>query len=74
MDEIFRDGCDRCDAKDLELLENAGLMDCGVYSDTFGMDSLEIGETMWTFNNAGKALVASILHKKDDHERPSVKM
>ena len=49
-------------------------MDCGVYSDTFGMDSLEIGETMWTFNNAGKALVASILHKKDDHERPSVKM
>ena len=57
----FADGYDRGDAIDFELLENAGLMDIGVCSDTFGQDTLEIGETMWTFNAAGNALLAVIL-------------
>jgi hypothetical protein len=60
---IFADGCDRCDREDLDLLESAGLMDRGVCSDTFGQDSLEIGEDMWTFNADGNAL-ADVLLKK----------
>lgn len=61
---IFDQGCDRCDSADLELLEKAGLMDVGVCSDTFGQDTLEIGETMWTFNAKGKALVKKLLGQK----------
>ena len=58
--QIFSQGCDRCDAGDLEALEAAGLMDQGVCNDTFGQDTMEIGETMWTFNKAGVALVKSL--------------
>jgi len=53
---IFDTGCDRCDADDLELLERSGLMETSICRDTFGQDSLEIGETMWTFNAEGKAI------------------
>ncbi len=55
--EIFADGCDRCDAHDLDLLEKSGLMDQGICQDNFGQDTLEVGETMWTFNKKGLALV-----------------
>ena len=57
---IFADGCDRCDRDDLDTLESAGLMTVGVCTDTFGQDSLEEGETMWSFNADGNALVAAI--------------
>jgi hypothetical protein len=58
--QIFAAGCDRCDARDLTLLEGAGLMDQGVCDDAFGQDTLEVGETMWTFNDAGKAFLKSL--------------
>lgn len=60
VSKIFADGCDRCDRADLDKLESAGLMTVGVCTDTFGQDSLEEGETMWTFNVDGDALVAAI--------------
>lgn len=59
---IFDEGFDRCDLDDLELLEKNKLMtrsraksDC--------LDTIEKGETIWTFNEAGEALVDSILDK-----------
>lgn len=58
---IFDNGCDRCDPDDLELLEKAGLMEVGICRDTFGQDSLEVGEPMWTFNEEGHALSKSLL-------------
>ena len=58
---IFADGCDRGDYEDFELLEEAGLMDRGICCDTFGQDSLEIGEVMWTFNETGSKLVDELL-------------
>ena len=58
--EILDGGCDRGERDDFELLERYGLMDRGVCSDTFGQDTLEIGETMWTFNAAGEALCAAL--------------
>lgn len=58
---IFDQGCDRCDSSDLELLESAGLMEQGVCADTFGQDTLEVGETMWSFNAKGSALVKKLL-------------
>lgn len=61
VSRIFADGCDRCDLDDLDKLEAAGLMEVGVCTDTFGQDSLEEGETMWSFNTDGDALVAAIL-------------
>jgi hypothetical protein len=60
---IFDTGCDRCDADDLALLEQAGLMDVGICQDTFGQDSLEIGDAMWTFNAEGRALVDALSAK-----------
>jgi hypothetical protein len=57
---IFDGGCDRGDRDDFELLERHGLMDRGICSDTFGQDTLEIGEAMWTFNAAGDALLAAL--------------
>jgi len=38
----------------------AALMESTECEDAFGQDSLEVGETMWVFNEKGKALVASI--------------
>ncbi len=58
---LFADGIDRGDLEDLTLLEDNGLMTRGECTDTLGQDSLEVGETMWTFNADGEALVASIL-------------
>jgi hypothetical protein len=60
---IFASGCDRCDRNDLEILENAGLMIVSKCSGLEGLDSLKKGESMWTFNEAGSALVASILDR-----------
>lgn len=57
---IFASGCDRCDFDDLELLESAGLMTTSICRKATG-DSLEKGDTMWTFNEAGQALVAAVL-------------
>lgn len=54
---IFADGCDRCDGNDLALLEEAGLMDQETCTDTFGQDTMQLGETMWVFNARGHALV-----------------
>ena len=56
--KIFDEGCDRCDFADLEMLEAAGLMDRTICRDTFGQDTLELGEPMWTFNARGKTLLA----------------
>lgn len=58
---IFDAGCDRCDADDLALLEEAGLMDRGVCRDTFGHDTLQVGEAMWSFNAEGQAIVDKLL-------------
>lgn len=58
--EIFASGCDRCDGRDLELLERAGLMVQSECSDTFGHDTLEVGEPMWSFNAKGTALAKSL--------------
>lgn len=58
--QIFAADCDRCDGADLELLEKAGLMDQGVCDDDFGQDTLEVGDAMWTFNDAGKAFLKSL--------------
>jgi len=57
---IFSQGCDRCDGRDLKLLESAGLMKRGICRDTFGHDTLEIGEPMWTLNDKGTALAKSL--------------
>lgn len=57
---VFAEGRDRVDRNDLEYLEEAGLMDRGVCDDEFGHDSLQKGEDMWTFNEAGTALVKAI--------------
>lgn len=57
---VFENGCDRCDGTDLALLEEAGLMDQTVCDDTFGQDTLEVGETMWVFNDDGKAFLKSL--------------
>ncbi len=57
---IFSQGCDRCDGSDLTLLENSGLMDQGICDDDFGQDTVEVGDTIWTFNDAGLALVKSL--------------
>lgn len=57
---IFDSGCDRCDADDLEVLEKAGLMETSICRDTFGQDSLEAGDTMWSFNAEGEALIATL--------------
>lgn len=54
---IFADGCDRCCGLDLARLEEAGLMEQDICTDNFGQDTLEVGETMWSFNAKGKALV-----------------
>lgn len=68
---IFAEGCDRCDYDDLALLESAGLMARGVVSEhTQVMDSLEVGEDMWTFNDEGNAL-ADVLLKKSQRPRRS---
>ena len=61
---IFDQGCDRCDGDDLTLLEKAGLMEVGVCHDTFGQDSLEVGDAMWTFNAEGNALAKALLSAK----------
>lgn len=58
--QIFATGCDRCDGADLTMLEKAGLMDQGICDDTFGQDTLEVGDPMWTFNDKGKALLKSL--------------
>ncbi len=58
--EIFAQGCDRCTSSDLTMLDNAGLMEQGVCDDDFGQDTVEVGETIWTFNDAGTALVKSL--------------
>lgn len=57
---LFAGGYDRCDGDDLTLLESAGLMRSGVCDDNFGQDTLEVGETMWTFTAAGNALLKSL--------------
>lgn len=49
VSKIFADGCDRCDGDDLALLEEAGLMRVETCRDTFGHDTLEVGEPMWGF-------------------------
>lgn len=54
------EGIDRHCGNDLEILETAGLMDCGICTDNSSQDSLEVGETMWSFNAAGKALIAAL--------------
>lgn len=58
--KIFAGGCDRCNGRDLELLEQAGLMKHEICRDTFGHDTLEIGEPMWTFNAKGEELLKAI--------------
>lgn len=57
---IFGEGCDRCNAEDLELLEKAGLMEQSICRDTFGQDTLEIGEPMWSFNAEGETLTKTL--------------
>lgn len=59
---IFNDGCDRCDAEDLNLLHEAGLMTrrrC-TKEDAEQQDSVEAGETLFEFNVQGAELVKSI--------------
>lgn len=56
----FSEGCDRCAGSDLTLLEDAGLMEQGICDDDFGQDTVEVGDTIWTFNDAGLALCKSL--------------
>lgn len=49
VSKIFDAGCDRCNGDDLALLEEAGLMRVETCRDTFGHDTLEEGEPMWSF-------------------------
>ena len=58
--DTFEAGCDRCDATDLDLLENVGLMYRGIVE--FPSDTLEIGETAWFFNIEFDELVLAINH------------
>ncbi len=54
------EGLDRHEHRDLDTLEAAGLMDKGICEDADMQDSLEVGETMWTFNADGDALIAAL--------------
>tara|TARA_R110002020_G_scaffold334383_1_gene549682 strand:- start:232 stop:471 length:240 start_codon:yes stop_codon:yes gene_type:complete len=54
------EGLDRHNFNDLDTLEAAGLMDKGICEDADMQDSLEVGETMWTFNPDGDALIAAL--------------
>lgn len=60
---IFEDGCDRCNADDLVLLENSNLMTLRTCTETDAesMDSVEAGEDLWEFNEQGNKLVQAIL-------------
>ncbi|WP_341204817.1 hypothetical protein [uncultured Sulfitobacter sp.] len=54
------EGLDRHEHRDLDTLEAAGLMDKGICEDAEMQDTLEVGETMWTFNADGDALIAAL--------------
>ena len=52
----FQAGYDRWDADDMRCLASMGLMVETTCQDPFEYDSLEEGETMWVFTQAGKNL------------------
>jgi len=56
----FLAGYDRWDGDDLRRLADAGLMTEDVCNDPECYDSLEAGETMWVFTQAGKNLLEAM--------------
>lgn len=62
---IFENGCDRCDLSDLDTLTDAGLMYVTVCEDTFGQDTLDVGDDMWLFNDLGTAFAKGLIASQE---------
>ncbi len=67
VNRTLTEGMDRSNREDLELLEEAGLMDREICEDDSHQDSVEAGELIWYFTQAGEELIETLHQEGPKH-------